>query len=662
MAAIFLSYSRDDRVFAEALASFVEQAGHHVWWDRNIDSGSEFSDEIEAALEKADVVLVAWSRSSGKSAWVRDEAAIGRDSGRLVPILIDRSQPPLGFRQFQALDLTGWKGRKKDPRSTALLGVIDRRAKGKIAPAVAPAESKRAFARPRGKNVWIVASAILVLLALAGTGSFLLRRGEGGDRTTKPTMALVPFTTRSGDPGLHDVATQTRDALSHTLSQSGIPVRLLDSAPANSGAGGDFLITGEVSRNADQVVATVHLAEATHGVTVYSKRFEARPEQLRDFPERIGAQMAGFLSNGVTLLALDRRHPVDPGLLTELLADSDDQLQNYQKSKRVAAKAPDVPSAQLGVAFFTGFVLDQLPPDERRQAVAEARQAADRGLALAPEFGDTYAAWCLLHSDARLIECENHMRAGNRIDQDAPYLRAFLAAHLREVGRVDEALDLTRLSYTHDPYNSFKISDMLRMFEASGDSDAAGELYEDGVRWWPEGKGSFFRARIFGLIDRADFERMRRVEQEVGASALAPGYPLSGPIAAAVKSKSAPALHRACAPSERFVLVARCMIAFSAIGDLDSAYAIADKIYPRRLGRTPAETEAIWLSDPSGIAPLEFVTSAAAAPMRRDPRYIQLAQRVGLLDYWRSGRLPDFCRKNPEPVCRQLLASNRSKS
>ena len=110
MADIFLSYSREDRPFAEALTRLVEQGGHNVWWDRDIDSGSEFSGEIEAALERADVVLVAWSRASAKSAWVRDEAAIGRDTGRLVPVVIDGSQPPIGFRQFQALDLTGWPG------------------------------------------------------------------------------------------------------------------------------------------------------------------------------------------------------------------------------------------------------------------------------------------------------------------------------------------------------------------------------------------------------------------------------------------------------------------------------------------------------------------------------------------------------------------------
>jgi hypothetical protein len=40
--------------------------------------------------------------------------------------------------------------------------------------------------------------------------------------------------------------------------------------------------------------------------------------------------------------------------------------------------------------------------------------------------------------------------------------------------------------------------------------------------------------------------------------------------------------------------------------------------------------------------------------MRRDPRYLALAQRLGLLDYWRSGRMPDFCTQAHEPVCAQI--------
>ena len=52
MAAIFLSYAREDRPFAEMLARVLGSAGHDVWWDQRIDGGDEFSTEIEAELDR----------------------------------------------------------------------------------------------------------------------------------------------------------------------------------------------------------------------------------------------------------------------------------------------------------------------------------------------------------------------------------------------------------------------------------------------------------------------------------------------------------------------------------------------------------------------------------------------------------------------------------
>jgi hypothetical protein len=87
---------------------------------------------------------------------------------------------------------------------------------------------------------------------------------------------------------------------------------------------------------------------------------------------------------------------------------------------------------------------------------------------------------------------------------------------------------------------------------------------------------------------------------------------------------------------------------------VDGAYAFADRLYPRLQGHSPAETEALWLDRP-GKPPFSLLSAPAAAPMRRDPRFLGLAQRIGLLGYWRSGRLPDFCRSaSPEPVCAEI--------
>ena len=95
MTSVFLGYDREDVDRARPLAAALEEAGHAVWWDRHIKSGAEFNNEIEEALAKADAVVVLWSEHSVRSAWVRDEAAVGRDRGRLVPVTIGKAAPPL---------------------------------------------------------------------------------------------------------------------------------------------------------------------------------------------------------------------------------------------------------------------------------------------------------------------------------------------------------------------------------------------------------------------------------------------------------------------------------------------------------------------------------------------------------------------------------------
>ena len=140
MGHIFLSYAREDRAFAECAARVLEGRGHTVWWDRHIESGEEFAAQIEAELDKADVVLVGWSKQSVKSRWVRDEASVGGDTGRLVPVSVDGTRAPMGFRQFQTLDLTGWKARKGDERTLDLLQAVERRMKGKPGTPVAAVE------------------------------------------------------------------------------------------------------------------------------------------------------------------------------------------------------------------------------------------------------------------------------------------------------------------------------------------------------------------------------------------------------------------------------------------------------------------------------------------------------------------------------------------
>ena len=669
MGQVFLSYARQDGLFAEKLARVLENAGHNVWWDRRLDSGEEFSAEIETALNQSNVVLVAWSAQSVRSRWVRDEAAFGGDTGRLVPVSIDGTLPPMGFRQFHSMDLSGWKGGTRDRRTAELLHSVERRMKSPApteARATGEEGSRRRAAARYTRTMWWAAAAAVLLVAILSGGLWLwMNHSRQSGAPTKPTMTLLAFTTATADPQLREIASETRDSLSSTLAQSGIPVKLLGAPPQASNSAGDYVISGNFSRDGDKVVGTLHLDEAAHGVSLTSYRFEAAGDDVRNLPERIGVQMAGNISGSVELMVLDRGQPTDPTLLAELMQSSNslnDFLQRYQNAKLVVAKAPDLRPAQAALAYYTSFVLDAFPLDQRMTAVAEARRAYDKARELDPSAGDIEGAWCFLHSDALWRECEDHLRAGIARSADDDWLDEFLANTLKQVGRFDEAAQLQQLSYTHDPYAPMKIGHMLMMLEYTRADKDADELSRNGSRWWPEFKGSFVRNRVMGLLVRGDFPGIRRLSQQPDVKDNS-AFQGSAAIISALDSNSVAALRRACAAvfgsdlnSVPPFLPLQCLVAFNSLGDEDSAYTLADKMYSKRLGRTPAETEQIWLNDPEGGAPLQMVTSATAAPMRRDPRYIALAQRTGLLDYWRSGRPPDFCRPpHPEPVCGELL-------
>ena len=144
MAKIFLSYAREDEPAAKQLAECVGRAGHDVWWDRHIQSGSRFSDEIERELKNAEAVVVLWSKTSVGSAWVQDEAAEGRDSGRLTPVSIDGTRPPLGFRQFHTIEFVNWNGNGEPDQLQDLLDGIEKTAGStSSAPSAAPAEAQK---------------------------------------------------------------------------------------------------------------------------------------------------------------------------------------------------------------------------------------------------------------------------------------------------------------------------------------------------------------------------------------------------------------------------------------------------------------------------------------------------------------------------------------
>lgn len=125
MADLFISYAREDKPRAEALANALAGHGYDVFWDSEIPPGKSWADYLEGKLRQCKAMLVLWSNQSVSSQWVREEARVGRDAGKLIPVLLDNASPPFGFGEVQAANLTTWQGEADHADWKRLLAAIE---------------------------------------------------------------------------------------------------------------------------------------------------------------------------------------------------------------------------------------------------------------------------------------------------------------------------------------------------------------------------------------------------------------------------------------------------------------------------------------------------------------------------------------------------------
>ncbi|MEO8175254.1 MAG: TIR domain-containing protein [Sphingomicrobium sp.] len=298
---IFLSYAHYDRVKAQRLAGALDRAGYTVWWDGLIEGGAQFDKSIRDALEAADAVVVLWSKHSVESDWVRDEAAQGRDRRRLVPLSLDGSAPPLGFRQYQMIDVSGWRGKADAPELDAIRRAIAT-AVGHEVPvrgiAASPITRRRALATGAG-----------TIAALAGGALVAWRTGLlGPGEAAATTVAVLPFKNLGGDPGqafLADgVTEEVRSALARnarlmvlaTTSSNTVRDEQGDAKSIASKLGVAFLLEGSIERAGDVVRVATDLTNGKTGFSVWSQRVERQLHDIFAFESDVAQMVSNALS------------------------------------------------------------------------------------------------------------------------------------------------------------------------------------------------------------------------------------------------------------------------------------------------------------------------------------------------------------------------------
>jgi TIR domain len=188
MADIFISYKKEDAGRVVRLVEALRGEGFSVWWDHGIAPGSQWDQTIQTELRAAKVVMAIWSEQSVNAPWVKEEAGVGKNRGVLLPVQIDRVEPPLGFSLIQAADLVGWDGDPKDAHFQHVLGAVRAIVRGEQPTGL---EAPRRRARtPFGLIAGVLVAAIVGVAAAA----YLLGAVPGGPAPVAvgPSAPSVP--------------------------------------------------------------------------------------------------------------------------------------------------------------------------------------------------------------------------------------------------------------------------------------------------------------------------------------------------------------------------------------------------------------------------------------------------------------------------------------
>ena len=624
MASVFLSYDHKDLPRAKTLALALEKAGHSVWWDRHIKGGAQYSKEIEEALKRADAVVVLWSSHSVDSAWVRDEAAAGRDSGKLIPVTLDGVLPPMGFRQFQVIGIpaTG------HARNVALRSLVD--AVASIAGQAANVDSSshsaypsRAAATPRrllhlGPG-WVALGAAVI--AVTGVGYLLTRPAAA-----RTSLSVVAVDRSNASRALAQDLLFKLSTLQNSHRQA---IRII----SDSKLTGDDpdLVFQIASEPGTKAAARLALVSRRDGQILWSGEIAPPSGTSADLKQQFAfsagrvLDCAGRALTPATPLKLDTLTLYLGGCarIAELLGgDVSDVIPLFEEVTRQAPKFADG-WAKLLLAMSP-------PPIEQRPLMTSKTRAqvsalVEQARALDPDMPEAAYAEIISLPDDAIVQKFALIERALKVSPDDPNLLILRSSLLGEVGRWNAAIVDARNASRLDPLNPWYQNSYIQTLGSAGQTEAAFEELGHAERKWP-GASNTLESRLWLNIRFGDPQEAIRLLRS-GVSNLPTEVQLI--------------LLAKISPTPENLGKARTIIR----GALKSGGNLAGPIQGAALVGITSELWPVLLhAKDYSSKEYSVLFRPAFREFRHDPRFLQVVKRTGVLAYWQqSGKWPDFC-------------------
>ncbi|HZC38718.1 MAG TPA: tetratricopeptide repeat protein, partial [Sphingomicrobium sp.] len=315
--------------------------------------------------------------------------------------------------------------------------------------------------------------------------------------------------------------------------------------------------------------------------------------------------------------------------------------------RQAAREAPDFAAAHSVLAKHLAFIAAYKLLDQTASLREEAQREANRALELDPEDPDGFVALGLLAPPLDFAQREKFFRKALASNPAWPHANGFLGNVMTDVGRLQDAETQYERAASVNPQSidwSLEVpGEMIQLGqtdEADRELARYSRLWPDDVEIWYDQLESMVVQKRWGdalkVLDRAgDF-----------APSISPAWvadwrtlltTLQSGDAAGRNSLRGSLLASSGANPQQAI------VRLTMLGFVDDAFAVARSYSP--VGPDRADSPG-------------FLFEPETASLRRDPRFMALAARFGLVDYWqRTGRWADFCAEPGQPYnCKKEAA------
>ena len=478
MSDVFVSYKAEDKRRVKPLVDALEADGYSVWWDEQIGGGATWRRAIEAELNSASCVIVAWSKRSvgEEGTFVQDEATRAQQRHVYVPVLIDKVHLPLGFGETQALPLSAWKGDRSDARYQAVLAAVQRIAGDASGGGTSLPRSRK---QPHvDRRAVLAGGAVATVAVVVGGGWALLKPSSAS--AASDSIAVLPFANLSGDPNQayfsDGIAEEIRSALARLAGlkvvgrTSSEAVRNDDAESAAKKLEVANILTGSVRQSPSTIRISAELIDGKTGMDRWSQDYDRSPGDSIKIQTDIAENVASALSTAlgeaakaaVTVGGTD--NPNAQMLLIQAIA-----LENGPNSREAVERAIDLTGSAIRLdpnyadAYARKAVLlvrwgnnYGTTPAALAQSRGEALSLAQKALRIAPDLAQAHRAlFSVYGSNLQMAPAVAELtRARALAPGDADTLATY-GRYLARMRRFDEALHAIDQAMASDPLNGF---------------------------------------------------------------------------------------------------------------------------------------------------------------------------------------------------------------